>query len=218
MAITVFVADDHAVVRDGLISLLQSQSDIEVVGSATDGAQAIKEVKAKRPDIVLMDISMPKLNGIDAASRITATCKCTRVIILSMHADAEHIYRALRAGAQGYLLKESAGQEIMQAVRQVYSGNRYLSRQVSGKIIDDYVDQRREKYQQPTLDLLSIRELETLQMVVDGKSSVEIARYLGLSPKTVETYRSRVMDKLRIRDLPNLVKFAISQGLTSVEQ
>jgi DNA-binding NarL/FixJ family response regulator len=218
MAITVFVADDHAVVRDGLISLLQNQDDIEVIGSAANGADAVKEVKTLRPDIVLMDISMPILSGIEAADRITATSKCTQVIILSMHKDSEHIYRALRAGAKGYLLKESAGQEVMQAVRQVYAGNRYLSREVSGTIIDGFVDQREDNFQQPSLELLSIRELETLQMVVDGKSSIEIAKFLGLSPKTIETYRSRVMDKLRIRDIPNLVKFAIAQGLTTVEQ
>lgn len=217
MAITVFVVDDHAVVREGLISLLKIQNDIEIVGSATDGAQALKRVKAARPDIVLMDISMPRLNGIEAAARILGACKFTQVIMLSMHADPEHISRALRAGALGYLLKESAGQEIIQAVRQVYLGNRYLSEKVSGKIIDDYFDQRQDDYQQPSLELLSIRELETLQMVVEGKSSIEIAEFLGLSRKTVETYRSRIMDKLCIHDIPNLVKFAISNGLTTVE-
>ncbi|MFO7963315.1 MAG: response regulator transcription factor [Desulfobacterales bacterium] len=217
MTITVYVADDHAVVSDGLISLLMNQEDIEVIGSASDGSQAISDVPAKKPDVVIMDISMPKLNGIDAAARIINSCKCTRVIILSIHADPEHISRSLQAGVHGYLLKECAGREVVQAIRRVYAGHRYLSRKVSGRIIDDYIEKRMEKYHQPTLETLSTRELETLRMVADGKSSAEIAESLGLSKKTVETYRSRLMNKLRIRNIPNLVKFAISHGLTTVE-
>ena len=217
MAITVFLADDHAIVRDGLIVLLEAQKDINVIGTAADGQQALKMIEAEPPDIVLMDISMPKLNGIDAAARIVKSCKNTRVIILSMHANSEYIYRALKAGAQGYLLKESAGQEVIKAIRHVHNGNRYFSERVSGEIIDDYLFERLEKQNYPSIDQLSARERETLQLVVEGKSSAEIADILFLSPKTVETYRSRIMEKLDIHDIPGLVKFAIQNGLTTIE-
>ncbi len=217
MAICVFIADDHAVVRDGIVLLLEAQNDIRVVGSAADGRQAIKLIQVKQPDIVLMDISMPKLNGIEATAQICETCRGTRVIILSMHADVEHIYRALKAGAYGYLLKESAGQEVIQAIRHVYAGNRYLSQRVSEKMVDDYVFHRRERQKQPSLDRLSTRELETLQLVVEGRSSTEIAKVLFLSRKTIDTYRSRIMYKLGIHDVPGLVKFAIQQGVTALD-
>jgi DNA-binding NarL/FixJ family response regulator len=217
MAITVLLADDHAIVRDGIKMLLEAQKDIRVVGTAADGQQALKMVEADPPDIVLMDISMPKLNGIEATSRMVKSRKNIRVIILSMHANSEYIVRALKAGARGYLLKDSAGQEVIKAIRHVYSGNRYFSERVSGEIIDDYLYERLDKVQLPSIDQLSHRERETLQLVVEGKSSVEIAEILFLSPKTVETYRSRIMDKLNIHDIPGLVKFAIQNGLTTVE-
>lgn len=217
MTITVFLADDHAIVRDGLRVLLEAQKDIQVVGTASDGQQALKIIEADPPDIVLMDISMPRLNGIDAAARITKSCKDTRTIILSMHANSEYIYRALKAGAHGYLLKESAGQEVIKAVRHVHKGNRYFSERVSGEIIEDYLFERLDRPVFPSIDQLSARERETLQLVVEGKSSVEIAQMLFLSPKTVETYRSRIMEKLDIHDIPGLVKFAIQNGLTSIE-
>ena len=217
MTITVFLADDHAIVRDGLMVLLEAQNDIKVVGTAADGQQALKMIEANPPDIVLMDISMPKLNGIDTAARLAKSCKSTRIIILSMHANADYIFRAIKAGAHGYLLKESAGQEVIKAIRQVYSGNRYFSERVSGEIIDDYLFERLEKQAFPSIDQLSARERETLQLVVEGKSSAEIAEMLFLSPKTVETYRSRIMEKLNIHDIPGLVKFAIQNGLTTIE-
>jgi len=218
MAISVFIADDHAVVRDGLILLLKTQEDIHVVGSAEDGHQAIRQVRKTQPHIVLMDISMPKLNGIETTVRILMGCKRTNVIILSMHADPEHIHRALRAGAQGYLLKESAGQEVIEAIRVVHSGCRYFSQQVSDHLISDYASKRSKKKALTLLELLSLRELETLQLVVEGRSSGEISSLLCISRKTVETYRSRVMNKLGIHDVPGLVKFAIARGLTTIEQ
>jgi DNA-binding NarL/FixJ family response regulator len=218
MTITVLLADDHAVVRDGLRYLLDAQPDIAVVAVAANGRAAVEEVEASRPNVVLLDIAMPEMNGITAAERIQELAPDTRIIILSMHSTSEHIFRALRAGAAGYLVKESAAQEVVTAVRAVQAGERYLSREISNKIVEDYLLHRglSEKQQSP-LERLSPRELEVLQFVVEGQSSAQIAEVLQLSPKTVETYRGRIMQKLDIHDLPTLVKFAIQYGITSLE-
>ncbi|MBU4317777.1 MAG: response regulator transcription factor [Proteobacteria bacterium] len=215
--VSVFIADDHAIVRDGLRMLLEAQDDIEVVGMASDGLQAVKSIESLKPDVVLMDISMPKLNGIEAAQQIAKACRNTRIIFLSMHDGSEYISRAVKAGAQGYLLKESAGQEVIKAVRQVHSGIRYFSQRVSNDLIDFYAKDNPAKNNHPSLDQLSFRERETLQLVVEGKSSAEIAEILYLSPKTIETYRSRIMEKLNIHDIPGLVKFAIKKGMTTID-
>lgn len=217
MTITVVLADDHAVVRDGLRLLLEAQPDIEVVGDAADGRDALTKTEQLCPDIVLLDIAMPELNGIDAAQQISELCPKTITIILSMHATTEHIFRALNAGARGYLLKESAGAEVVQAVRTVYEGQRYFSQKISDRLVDDYLLQRSTVQLESPLARLTSREREILQLVVEGKSSAEIAEILTLSQKTVETYRSRLMQKLGINDLPALVKFAIQHGLTSLE-
>jgi DNA-binding NarL/FixJ family response regulator len=164
-----------------------------------------------------MDINMPELNGIEATHQIMENCPSTRVVILSMFATQEHIFRALQAGARGYLLKESAGIEVVNAVREVMSGHRYLSQKISEDVIDDYVRLRDQTIDEDPLSRLSPREREVLQLVVEGKSSAEIAEGLFLSPKTVETYRSRLMQKLEIHDIPGLVKFAIQHGLTTLE-
>jgi DNA-binding NarL/FixJ family response regulator len=217
VSITVFLADDHAVVRDGLRFLLEAQHDIHVIGDAADGRDAVRQVAQLCPDIVIVDIAMPELNGIEAARQISQVCPSARVIILSMHSTTEHIFRALQAGARGYLLKESAGIEVVNAVRAVHSGRRYLSQKISDQAIDDYVRQCQVGETPSPLARLSPREREVLQLVVEGKSSAEIADILALSPKTVETYRSRLMQKLGISDLPSLVKFAIQHGLTPLE-
>jgi len=217
LAITVFLADDHAVVRDGLRFLLEAQPDVSVIGDAANGCQAVRRVARLRPDVVVMDIAMPELNGIEAAREIRQVCPSTQVVILSMHSTTEHIFQALEAGARGYLLKESAGIEVVAAVRAVHAGQRYLSQQISDSLIDDYVRQRQAAEAKSPLALLSPREREVLQLVVEGKSNAEIADILSLSLKTVETYRSRLMRKLGISDLPGLVKFAIQHGLTPLE-
>jgi len=217
MSITVFLADDHAVVRDGLRFLLEAQQDIEVVGDAANGRDAVRQVAQLNPAVVILDIAMPELNGIEAAGQIRETCPSTQVIILSMYSTAEHVFRALQAGARGYLLKESAGIEVVNAVRAVHLGRRYLSQKISDQVIDDYVRQRGDAETESPLARLSPREREILQLVVEGQSSVEIAEVLFLSPKTVETYRSRLMQKLGINNLPGLVKFAIQHGLTPLE-
>lgn len=217
MGITVLIADDHAVVRDGLRFLLEAQRDIEVIGDAANGREAVQKALQLHPDVVLMDISMPDMNGIEAARQIHAAAPSIRVIILSMHSTREHIFHALEAGVQGYLLKESAGAEVVKAIRAVYVGHRYLGLEITDKVIEDYIRQRETAQVKSPLDQLSQREREVLQLVVEGWSSAEIAKKLSLSPKTVETYRSRLMRKLGICDLPGLVRFAIQHGLTRLE-
>jgi DNA-binding NarL/FixJ family response regulator len=217
MSIKVFLADDHTVVRDGLNALLDTQADLTVIGAAADGRETVRQVGDLQPDVVVMDITMPELNGIEATYQIRQNWPQTRVIILSMHASTEHIVRALQAGACGYLLKDSAGMEVAKAVRSVVTGRRYLSQKISDKVIDEYVRQYDGRIVTNPLDRLSPRERETLQLVVEGKSSAEIAEILFLSPKTIETYRCRLMQKLGINDIPSLVKFAIQQGLTPAD-
>jgi DNA-binding NarL/FixJ family response regulator len=217
MAIKVFLADDHAVVRDGLRLLLEAEGDITVIGEAADGLQTVRDVKQLRPDVVLMDIAMPGLSGIEATQRIRNTCPSTQVVILSMHATTEYIYQAFKAGAKGYLLKESAGVEVVRAVRTVHTGRRYMSQQITESVIDDYIIQHKDSRDRSPLENLSSREREILQMVVEGKSSADIANILFLSPKTVDTYRSRLMRKLDVHDIPSLVKFAIQHGITPLK-
>ncbi|MEW6053506.1 MAG: response regulator transcription factor [Nitrospirota bacterium] len=217
MTIRVFIADDHAVVRDGLKLLLEAHGDIVVVGEAADGRQTVRMVKQSRPDIVLMDVAMPKLNGIDAARQILECCPSIKVVVLSMHASNEYVYQALKAGARGYLLKESAGKEVVNAVRTVYSGRRYLSQQITETVLEGYMQKAGAMSSRSPVERLSTREREILQCIVDGRSNAEIAKHLSLSIKTVETYKSRLMAKLNIHDLPALVKFAIRHGLTTVK-
>ena len=217
MTITVFLADDHAVVRDGLRALLEAQPDLKVVGDAADGRDAVRQVTQLRPDVAILDIAMPELNGIEAARQIREACPATQVIILSMHGTSGHIAQALQAGVRGYLLKAAAGSEVVSAVRAVQAGHRYLSQEILDRVIDDYLDQQEAGEAKGLLARLTPREREILQLVVEGKTSAEIAGILSLSPKTVETYRSHLMQKLGISDVPGLVKFAIRYGLTSLE-
>ena len=214
MTIQVLLADDHAVVRDGLRFLLEVQGDISVVGNAVNGREAVRMAKELKPDIVLMDIAMPELNGIEATHQIHQACPATRVLILSMHASVEHVRQALRAGAQGYLLKKSAGAEVVDAVRLVYAGGGYLSPEITGIVIGDYSADSRAA---DPLELLTHRERQILQLIAEGKSSAQAATSLFLSRKTVDTYRSRLMQKLGIHDLHGLIKFAIEHGLTSLD-
>jgi DNA-binding NarL/FixJ family response regulator len=212
--IRVILADDHAVVRDGLRVLLEAQSDLEVVGTAANGRQAVRLVHELRPDVVVMDIAMPEMNGIEATQQIHDALPATQVLVLSMHSTTEHIFRALQAGARGYLLKDSAGTEVVDAVRVVHAGRRYLSQKIASAVVDDYIS---ERHRASPLDSLSPRERQILQLVAEGKSSAEAAATLFLSPKTVDTYRSRMMQKLDIGDLPSLVKFAIQHGVTQLD-
>lgn len=212
--IKVLLADDHAVVRDGLRALLEAQGDIRVVAQASNGIEVVELARQTSPDVAVLDIAMPDLNGIEATRQVRECCPQTQVVILSIHATAEHIRRALDVGALGYLLKESAGSEVITAVRSVHERNRYLSRKVADIALDEYDGQLQAE---DPLTVLSGREREVFFMMVNGKTSAEAAQILSLSPKSVETYRSRIMHKLDIHDLPSLVKFAIQNGLISLE-
>jgi len=218
MSITVLLADDHAVLRDGLRLLLEAHPDIKVVADVANGRDAVSKATQLSPDIVIMDIAMPELNGIEATRQIREVCPSAQIIILSIYSTSEHIFQALQAGACGYLLKESAGIEIVNAVRAVHAGQRYLSQKISDRVVDDYITQRKAVEAKSPLAHLSPREREILQLVVEGKSSTEIAKVLYLSSKTVDTYRTRLMKKLDISDIPSLVKFAIQHGLTTLER
>lgn len=213
MTIRVLLLDDHAVVRDGLQALIGAQPDIEVVGSFGSADEAIRFAAETPPDVAVLDIALAGLDGIEAARRMHDQCPETRLLMLSMHASSEFVYQALRAGALGYVLKESAGEEVVAALRAVHSGQRYLSGKISTRTLEDYVRQRGPEH---PLERLSPRERQVLKLIVEGSTSNEVAALLGVSPKSVDTYRSRLMAKLGIEDLPALVKFAIRQGMTSV--
>ena len=209
MTIRVLLADDHALMREGLRALLVTTSDIEVVGEVSTGREAERQVVQLGPDVVLMDITMPDLNGIEAARVIHAKCPAARIVMLSMHATAEYVYRAFDAGACGYLLKEAAIDEVITAVRTVHGGRQYLSPALAASVSGSGAG-----YARGPVDSLSARERQVLQLVVEGRTSSEIAGMIHVSPKSVETYRSRLMAKLGVRDLPSLVKFALEHGLT----
>lgn len=217
MSIRVFLADDHKVVRDGLHLLLSAEADIEVVGGASDGLEAVDLAAQLRPDVVVMDIAMPGMNGIEAMGQILRTNPASRVIILSMHATKEYIFQALQAGARGYLLKESAGIEVVNAVRMVHHGGSYLSPKISNQVIEGYVRPKDDDVDSDPLSVLSPRERQIFRLVVEGKSSAEIAKILFLSPKTVDTYRSRLMQKLGVSDLLSLFKFAVQHKLMPMD-
>ena len=217
MSISIFLADDHVMFREGIRLLLGTQKDMEVVGEAGNGRDAVRQAVKLSPNIVLMDIAMPELNGIEAAGQIMEACPAIKIIILSMYSTTEHIFRALKTGAKGYILKESAGADIIKAIHTVHAGKQYVSEAVSDVIMMDYIKVRNLIAEQSPLERLSTREREILQLLVEGKSNSKIAEILFLSQKTVETYRSHLMQKLSITDLPGLVKFAIQHGLTSVD-
>ncbi len=213
----VLIADDHAIVREGLSRILDDEEDIEVVGEAENGRDAVSLAAAREPDVVIMDIAMPELNGAEATRQILAADPDVVIVILSMHATSEYVYRALEAGAKAFVVKEAAGAEVVDAVRAVRVGRRYFSQKVQDLMVQGYIDRRLAEGDEGPLGRLSPRERQVLQLVVEGKSSKEIASTIHLSPKTVETYRSRLMEKLGIHDVPSLVKFAIEHGLTTSE-
>jgi len=214
MTIRVLIADDHAVVAEGLRYLIEAQPDMEVVAIVHDGRDAVRWTIKAEPDIVLMDNGMPELNGTEATHLIEQRCPRTRVIMLSMYSDPVHVCRALQAGAGGYVVKKSAAKEVVEAIRAVHAGRRYLGQPLVDSVIDQFVS--KTAVDDP-LGRLSSRERQVLQMLAEGRSVGEIAVHLSLSPKTVETYRARMIDKLEIRDLAGLIKFAIRQGIVSYE-
>lgn len=211
MAIHVFVVDDHAVVREGLRMLLELQPDMRVIGDAPNGREAVRLAQRQCPDVIVMDVMMPDLNGIEATRQLRTVCPTARVVILSMYEGVEYVARALGAGAVGYVLKEASSAELMNAVRSAHAGLRYISQKISytGRDVD-------QQLAASPLLMLSDREREIFQLIVEGKTSAQIGSMLQLSPKTVETYRSRLMRKLGLHDLPSLVKFAIRHGVIAL--
>lgn len=214
MSIRVLIADDHKVVADGLLHMLQAQEGMEVVGTARSGREAVQRTMELQPDIVIMDSNMADLNGIEATRQLRERDSPARVVMLSVHAEPQHVVRALRAGVSGYVPKSSAGTDVVDAVRAVHSGKRYLHPTIAHEVLEQLVDA--EKAEDP-VSRLSSRERQVLQMIAEGNGVSDIAAALSLSVRTVETYRARLMEKLDIRDVPSLVKFAIRNGITSLE-
>jgi DNA-binding NarL/FixJ family response regulator len=214
--IRVLIADDHALVRAGLRALAVSLKDVQVVGEAADGRQALALVKEHRPDVVLMDFSMPGLNGLEAAMRIGKDYPEVRVLMLSAHSNEEYVCQALRAGVAGYLLKDSGTAELELAIRAVAGGQTFLSPAVSKHVINDYV--RRVGGEAGSLEILTPRQREILQMIAEGQTTKEIARTLHLSVKTVETHRTQLMERLNIHDVAGLVRYAVRVGLVQSEK
>lgn len=214
MTIKILIVDDHGVVAEGLRFVVEAQGDMEVIGCIQDSQEAVRRSTAARPDVVLMDHAMPVLNGTEATHLIHEHCPETRVIMLSMYSDAVHVLRALQAGATGYVVKRSAAKEVVDAIRAVHAGDRYLSKQLSDSVIDQVVNKTAAM---DPLERLSSRERQVLQMLAEGHTQSDIATALSLSPKTVETYRARIMEKLGLHDFASLVKFAIQNGITALE-
>ena len=214
MAIRVLIADDHGVVAEGLRFVVEAQADMEVIACVQDSREAVRLSIETRPDVVLIDHAMPLLNGTEATYLIRERCPETHVIILSMYSNQVHVLRALQAGATGYVVKKSAAKEVVDAIRAVHKGERYLSKELADSVIDEAVHKTTSG---DPLERLSSRERQVLQMLAEGHAVAHIAATLSLSPKTVETYRARMMEKLDIHDFATLVKFAIQHGITSLE-
>ena len=213
MPITLFLADDHAVMREGLARLLAEHQDLRVLGAAANGRDAVREIAHLHPQVAILDIAMPEMNGIEATRQLADRSPETRVVILSMYLTPEHVFHAIEAGARGYILKEQATEEIVNAIRTVHAGKRYVGAKVAA-ILAEHLTRRPDAEK---LEGLSRREREILQLVAEGSSSARIAARLNLAPGTVDTYRSRLMNKLQINDVAGLVKFAIQQGLITLE-
>jgi two-component system response regulator NreC len=209
----ILLADDHAVVRKGLRYLLEGQANHTVVAEAADGREAVRLCAELKPDVAVMDVAMPGLNGIDAAAQIVKANPSIAVVILSMHSDESYILRALSAGARGYLLKDSAEEDLLRAVETVAEGRPFFSPAVAQSILEDYMRQMQMRGVQDSYDLLTDREKEVLQLLAEGKSNKEVAALLDLSPYTVETHRNRLMQKLNLHNTAELVLYAVRKKL-----
>ena len=216
MSVRILLADDHAIVRQGLRSLLEKEPDMEVVGEAEDGRVALNLVRELVPDIVIMDITMPNLNGVDATHEIVSEFPKVKVIALSIHSHKRFVADMLKAGASGYILKECLFDEFVQAIRTVAGGGTYLSPRITGVVVEDYVE-RLSTVAESQLDKLTVREHEVLQLLAEGKSTKQIALEMHVSTKAVEANRRKIMEKLHAHSIAELTKIAILEGLTSVE-
>ncbi len=216
MIIRVLLADDHRIVREGLRGLLEKEADMEVIAEADDGLEIPRLVQEMSPHIVIMDVTMPNLNGIEATRQITTKAAGVKVLALSMHSDRRFVTGMLSAGASGYLLKDCAFEELVQAIRAITAGQTYLSPRIVNVVVKDYVHYL-EKSNSSAVSILTAREREVLQLLAEGKTVKEIARDLYLSVKTIETHRRQIMNKLNTHSIAELTKYAISEGLTSLE-
>ncbi len=213
--IRVLLADDHTLMRRGLRLIVEQQPDLVVVGEAEDGRQAVALSASVKPDVAVLDIGMPNLNGIEAAKQLTDGDSGAAVVILSMHADETYILRALKAGARGYLLKDSAESDVVRAIRSVAEGKSFFSPAVSKVMLEDYVKKLQRTGSEDSYDLLTPREREILQLVAEGKSNKEVANLLHLSVYTVETHRANIMEKLKLKSVPELILYAVRKGIIS---
>ncbi|MRR55285.1 MAG: response regulator transcription factor [Deltaproteobacteria bacterium] len=216
MKIRIVLADDHKIVREGLQALLEKETNIEIAAVAEDGRTALQFARDLLPDVVVMDIGMPGLNGIEATRCITVEIPQIRVLVLSMHSARRYVLEALSAGAKGYMLKDCASEELARAIHIVYENETYLSPKVADILVKDYMNLLPNQGQEP-LDLLSKREREVLQLIAEGQNTKEIAFLLGLSIKTVETHRQQIMKKLNLQSVASLTRFAIREGLTPLD-
>jgi DNA-binding NarL/FixJ family response regulator len=216
VSIKILIADDHKIVRDGLRALLENELNMTVLGEAENGRTAVELAKELQPDVVIMDISMPDLNGIEATRQIRESVPRAKVIALSMHTDRRFVAEVLKMGASGYLLKDCAFEELASAIHAVLSNRNYLSSQIADVVLKDYVRLVAKK-DMSVFEILTAREREVLQLIAEGSSTKEIAACLNISVKTVETYRLRIMEKLDAHSIAELTKYAVRQGLTSLE-
>ena len=211
----IILADDHAVMRRGLRLVLEEQKDFQVVGEAGDGREAVALAETLKPDVAVLDITMPNMNGIEAARQISAKQPGVSIVVLSMHSDEGYVLRALKAGARGYLLKESPEADFIHAIRSVSQGKAFFSPAVSRMLVEDYVRQLQDKDIEDSYDLLTQRERELLQLFAEGKSNKDVANMLNLSVYTVETHRGNIMDKLNLHSVPELILYAVRKGVIS---
>jgi two-component system, NarL family, response regulator NreC len=211
----ILVADDHTIVRQGLRAILEIEPDFEVVGEAADGREAVRKAVNLAPDVVIMDVSMPKMNGLEATARIVKNNPEIRVVALTMHSSEEYVYSLLKAGAKGYLLKESVSSDLVEAIHAVEGGGTYLHPSISSRVVDGYLKQPQAKAGAGMGDVLTPREREILQLIAEGHTNKEIAGMLVLSVKTIENHRTRIMDKLEIHNVAGLTRYAIERGIAS---
>jgi DNA-binding NarL/FixJ family response regulator len=213
--VRVVLVDDHTVIRAGLRALLERHPDIEVVGEASDGREAISIAESLKPEILIMDVAMSGMNGIEATRQIVAKNLGVSVVILSMHSDESYVLRALKAGARGYLLKDSAEADLINAIRSMREGKSYFSPAVSRILLEDYVRTLRHRGEEDSYELLTAREREVLQLIAEGRSNKDVAAVLNLSLYTVETHRTHIMQKLNLHTVPELILYAVRKGIVS---